>query len=565
MLKELSIRNFAIIDDLRIRFSPGFTILSGETGAGKSILINAVNLLLGSRASATLIRTGCDTAELEALFNLPLDTKAAMILAEHGYPVDKNLLIRRTISRSDSNRIYIGGRLATMQLLGAVTENLASISGQHAHQSLLKEDQHLMILDQFADLLLLRQKHVDNYRLVSTQMDRVNKLKALKDRQIEKNDLLQFQKMEIESAAISEEEEANLEQERIRLKNSEYLFQSVHQAVEELYSRQGSVTEQADVVHRNLEKAAGIDSALASRVKQLSEINYQLEDLATDLRDYLKTVQMDESRLEWVEERLDLINKLKRKYGGSVKSTIDHLVTISQKLTELGNLDEEIAKAEQELSASHRQLIDLSTRLSKLRKSAAKELAEKVEKELANLNMPQTQFKVAMNSLPADKQTDRCLQAGSQQIFETGVDRVSFQIAPNIGEELKPLAAIASGGELSRIVLALKAILAASETVETIIFDEVDAGIGGGTAEVVGSKLSDLATRHQVLCITHLPQIAKFGSHHFRITKKVLDGRTLTMIEPLGDDDRIVEIARMLGGVDITATTLNHARELLKP
>ena len=565
MLKELSIRNFAIIDDLRIHFSPGFTILSGETGAGKSILINAVNLLLGSRASVTLIRTGCDTAELEALFNLSPDTKTAMILAEHGYPVDKDLLIRRTISRSDSNRIYIGGRLATMQLLGDVTENLASISGQHAHQSLLKEDQHLMVLDQFADLLSLRQKHVDNFHLVSTQMDRVYKFKTLKNRQVEKNDLLQFQKMEIESAAISEEEEANLEQERIRLKNSEYLFQSVYEAVEELYSRQGSVTEQADFVHRNLVKAAGIDSALASRVKQLSEINFQLEDLAADLRTYLKTVQMDESRLERVEERLDLINKLKRKYGGSVKSMNDHLATISQKLTELGNLDEEIAKAEEELSASHRQLIGLSTQLSKQRKSAAKELAEKVEIELANLNMPQTQFKVAMNYLLADEKIDRCLQVRGQQIFETGMDRVSFLIAPNIGEELKPLAAIASGGELSRIVLALKAILAASETVETIIFDEVDAGIGGGTAEVVGSKLSELATRHQVICITHLPQIAKFGSHHFRITKKVLDGRTLTMIEPLDGDDRIAELARMLGGVDITTTTLHHARELLKP
>ena len=210
MLKELSIRNFAIIDDLRINFSAGFTILSGETGAGKSILINAVNLLLGSRASATLIRTGCDTAELEALFNLSSDSKAAIILAEHGYPIDEDLLIHRTISRSDSNRIYIGGRLATKQLLGAVTENLASISGQHAHQSLLKEDQHLLTLDQFANLLSLRQRHMDHFRLVTTQMDRVSKLKALKDRRAKQSDLLQFQKMEIESAALSEQEETNL-------------------------------------------------------------------------------------------------------------------------------------------------------------------------------------------------------------------------------------------------------------------------------------------------------------------------------------------------------------------
>jgi DNA repair protein RecN (Recombination protein N) len=259
-----------------------------------------------------------------------------------------------------------------------------------------------------------------------------------------------------------------------------------------------------------------------------------------------------------------LINKLKRKYGGSLKSVLEHLGTISGQLSELGNLDGEIAAAEKELLELHKRLVDLSNRLSQQRKAAAKDLAEKVEAELANLNMPQTQFKVAMRSLRADEQTAFCLQADGMQIFETGIDRISFQIAPNIGEELKPLAAIASGGELSRIVLALKAILAATETVETIIFDEVDAGIGGGTAEVVGCKLSELACRHQVLCITHLPQIAKFGDHHFSISKQVIDGRTLTAIKPLDDDGRIAEIARMLGGVDITAATLNHAREMLK-
>jgi DNA repair protein RecN (Recombination protein N) len=451
-----------------------------------------------------------------------------------------------------------------MQLLGAVTENLASISGQHAHQSLLKDDQHILILDQFADLLSLRKAHLDGYRQVSSQMDRVNKLKALKSRQAQQGELLQFQKKEIEDAALIEEEDTHLEQERSRLKNSEYLFQSVYQAVEELYSRQGSLTEQSDTVRRNLDKAARIDTGLIARVKQISEINFQIEDLVADLRAYLKTVQTDDNRLDWVEERLNLINKLKRKYGGSLKSVLEHLGTISGQLSELGNLDGEIAAAEMELLELHKRLVDLSNRLSQQRKAAAKDLAEKVEAELANLNMPQTQFKVAMRSLRADEQTAFCLQADGMQIFETGIDRISFQIAPNIGEELKPLAAIASGGELSRIVLALKAILAATETVETIIFDEVDAGIGGGTAEVVGCKLSELACRHQVLCITHLPQIAKFGDHHFSISKQVIDGRTLTAIKPLDDDGRIAEIARMLGGVDITAATLNHAREMLK-
>ena len=564
MLQELSIRNFAIIDDLRIHFSTGLTILSGETGTGKSILINAVNLLLGSRASATLIRTGCDAAELEALFKLSPDSKAAVTLADHGYPSDEDLLIRRIISRGDSNKIYIGGRLATMQLLSAVTENLASISGQHAHQKLLIDEQHLLILDQFGGLLSLRQAHGDCYRQVLPQMERLNRLKALKSRQEQQGEFLQFQKKEIEDAALTEKEDANLEQEQNRLKNSAYLFQSVYQAIEELYSRQGAVTEQLAAVHRNLEKAARIDTGLLLRVEQMTEITFQLEDLVADLGSYLKTVQTDESRLDWVEERLNVINKLKRKYGGSLIGVLEHFDTISRQLSELGNLDGEIAAAEKELSVLHERLTELAIRLSQRRKETAGELAGKVEAELASLNMPQTRFKAAIRRVLADEKTASCLQVDGMQIFETGVDRVTFKIAPNIGEDLKPLAAIASGGELSRIVLAIKAILAATEIVETVIFDEVDAGIGGRTAEVVGYKLSELARSHQVLCITHLPQIAKFGDHHLGISKQVVKGRTLTTITPLDDTGRVEEIARMLGGVDITAATLNHARELLK-
>ena len=563
MLQELSIRNFAIIDDLKIKFSAGLTILSGETGAGKSILVNAVNLLLGSRASSALIRTGCDAAELEALFELPPESEAAAALADNGYPIEEGLLIRRIISRSENNRIYIGGRLATMQLLGAITENLASISGQHAHQNLLKEEQHLLILDQFGGLLPLRQAHADGYHQLLPQMERLNRIKALKSRQAQQSEFLQFQKREIEEAALADEEDAELEREHIRLKNSGVLYQAVYQAVEDFYGRQGSVSEQLSVVGHNLDKAARIDAGLIPRIEQLAEIGFRLEDLVADLRSYLKSVHTDDSRLDRVEERLNLINKLKRKYGGSLPGIREHLRAISFQLAELENLDDQIADAEKKLSTSHDRLAGLSNSLSKQRKVAAEVLAKKVEAELANLNMPQTRFEVAIRRVRADEQTATYLQLNDSQIFETGVDRVTFKIAPNVGEDLKPLSAIASGGELSRIVLALKAILAATGTVETVIFDEVDTGIGGGTAEVVGQKLSELACHHQVLCITHLPQIAKFGDHHFGISKQIIKGRTLTNIKPLDDTGRIEEIARMLGGMNITAATLNHARELL--
>jgi DNA repair protein RecN (Recombination protein N) len=564
MLQELSIRNFAIIDDLRIKFAPGLTILSGETGAGKSILINAINLVLGSRASAALIRTGCEVAELEALFQVSPRSAAAQTMDAKGYTSHEGLLIRRIVSRTDSNRIYINGRLATMQLLCAITENLASISGQHVHQNLLKEEHHLLILDQFGGLLSQRQAVFDTYHEMLPLMDKLERLRTLKNRRAQQAELLQFQRGEIESAVLTKGEDARLEQERSRLKNSELLFQTVYQAVEEIYNGQGSVAEKLTAVRKNLEKAGRIDSTLSPGVDHLIQINFLLEELVDHLRNYLKTVETDESRLEAVEERLDLINKLKRKYGGSLEAVLAHSEAISLELAEVENVDEQITVTEKQLVGCHSRLTKSAKNLSRRRRKTAKALANEVEAELKNLKMGQTRFEVALHCVPTSDRTSAFLQVNGIQVFESGLDRAVFRIAPNVGEELKPLTAIASGGELSRIVLALKSILAATDAVETVVFDEVDAGIGGGTAEVVGHKLLELSAHHQVICITHLPQIAKFGAHHFSISKRVVNGRTLTVINVLDKKSRVEELARMLGGVDITPTTLNHARELLK-
>jgi DNA repair protein RecN (Recombination protein N) len=564
MLQELSIRNFAIIDDLRIQFAPGLTILSGETGAGKSILINAINLLLGSRASAALIRTGCQAAELEALFHVSPQSTAARTMNANGYTSGEGLLIRRIVSRTDSNRIYINGRLATMQLLSTITANLASISGQHVHQNLLKEEQHLLVLDQFGGLLPVRETIFEAYHEMLPLMDKLERLRALKNQRAQQVELLQCQRAEIETAALTEGEDTRLEQERNRLKNSELLFQTVYQAVEDIYSGQGSVAEKLTAVRKNLEKADRIDSALSIGVDHLTQINFLLEELVDHLRNYLKTVETDESRLEAVAERLDLINKLKRKYGGSLEAILAHGETISQELTDVENVDEQISVSEKELVGCHGRLAASALNLSQQRRKTAKALAHAVEAELKNLKMGQTRFEVALHRVPTGDDTSAFLQVNGMQVFESGLDRAVFRIAPNVGEELKPLSTIASGGELSRIVLALKSILAATDAVETVIFDEVDAGIGGGTAEVVGHKLLELSAHHQIICITHLPQIAKFGAHHFSISKRIVKGRTLTAITVLDEKGRVEELARMLGGVDITPTTLSHARELLK-
>lgn len=564
MLKELSIRNFAIIDDLQISFSEGLTILSGETGAGKSIILNAVNLLLGSRASTDLVRTGAETAELEALFRITPQSRISEIMSECGYDPADGLLIRRIIARSDTNRVYINGRLATIQLLNAVTENLASISGQHAHQGLLKEDQHLSILDQFGGLISLRQDMVDAYHQLLALIDELKKLERIQSRRSEHLELLQFQKTEILNARLVIGEDEELEQERLRLKNAEMLYQIVHGSIEELYSAPGAVFERISEVKKNLDKAARIDPRLDAEAGNLADSVYRIEDLIEELRSYQNRIQIDEQRLEAVEERLDELNKLKRKYGGSLEAVKSELAGIERELSRVENISGKIDGVKNRISEMREHCQKVATELSQKRQKAAAALAPKIIQALDSLKMAHTLFQVDLGPIAWNDKLDSNLNVANQLLTESGFDRAAFMIAPNPGEELKPLAAIASGGELSRVVLALKAILAETDEVETVIFDEVDAGIGGGTAEVVGRKLAELAQHHQVICITHLPQIAKFGDHHYGISKHVMDGRTLTTIQPLSEAERQQEIARMLGGEEITAATLKHARELLK-
>ena len=564
MLQELAIRNFAIIDDLKISFPGNLTVLSGETGAGKSIILNAVNLLLGSRAKATLIRTGAEVAELEALFQIAPKSDVANIMEKHGYDASEGLLVRRLISRSDNNRIYINGRLSTMQILNSITENLASISGQHAHQGLLKEDQHLLILDQFGGLISLREEVFQCFHKTLPLIEKLHNLTSTKEKQAERIELLEFQKKEITEASMTLAEDAALEKERTILKNGEALYQSVNGSIEELYSAQGSIVERLVEVKKNLEKAGRIDSQLTLKAEGVAGVTFNLEDMVESLRTYLKTIQIDEKRLEAVEDRIDTLQKLKRKYGGSIEAVFKHLDSISQELAGIENISGTIADTEKELLILHKKFVQLAETLSGKRKETAKILAKKVVTELDSLEMAKTRFQISLKNIPADEKSYSHLVVNGNLLTETGLDRATFLIAPNIGEALKPLASIASGGELSRVVLAMKAILAETDSVETVVFDEVDAGIGGGVAEVVGKKLSCLADHHQVICITHLPQIAKFANQHFCISKSVSDGRTSTSINPLNEKDRLKEIARMLGGVEITQATLDHAREMLE-
>ena len=501
---------------------------------------------------------------LEALFQITPKSCVAGIMEKHGYDASEGLLVRRIIAKNDNNRIYINGRLSTMQILNSITENLASISGQHAHQGLLKEDQHLLILDQFAGLISLREEVFLCFHEILPVIEKLHHLNSTKEKQTQRIELLEFQKKEIVEAAITPAEDVALEKERTILKNGEELYRSVNASIDELYSAEGSIVERLVEVKKNLERAGRIDSQLSQKAEGLADATFNLEDIVESLRTYLKTIQIDEKRLETVEDRIDTVQRLKRKYGGSIESVLKHLDSISQELSEIKNISGAIADTEKELSLLHKKIVRLAENLSVKRKEAAKSLAEKVMTELDSLEMAKTRFQISLKRIPADEKSHSYLVVNGNLLTETGLDRATFLIAPNIGETLKPLASIASGGELSRVVLAMKVILAETDSVETVVFDEVDAGIGGSVAEVVGKKLSHLADHHQVICITHLPQIAKFANQHFCISKSVSDGRTSTSINPLNEKARLKEIARMLGGVEITQATLDHAREMLE-
>lgn len=563
MLQELSIRNFAIIEDLTISFESGLTILSGETGAGKSIIISAVNLLLGSRVSASLIRTGTDIAELEVLFQISSQCHAAEVMREHGYDPEEGLLVRRVISRNDRHRIYINGRMATMQSLAAITANLASISGQHAHQGLLKEEEHLFVLDQYGGLLNLRLQYQDVYHEILPLIAKEQALLRSRKRQSEQMELLRFQCGEIEDANLLPDEDQDLEQERLRLKNGQMLYETVTCCIDELYSRDGAVFEKLGHLGKELGRCADVDASLRERVDEIDALAYAGEDLASNLREYLSRLDMDPQQLDRVEERLDTINKLKRKYGETVEAVLAYAQDAKRQLDEIENIDSAIDDVREALNNAHERICQVALRLSRKRKEAAETLARSVEDELVSLKMAGTRFAVELIPLLPPQDTGSCLRYNEGFLSEAGMERASFMIAPNVGEEIKPLASIASGGELSRVVLALKAILAKNDSLETVVFDEVDAGIGGGVAELVGKKLSDLSRYHQILCITHLPQIAKYGQHHYRIKKMVDKGRTHTTILPLDGKGRVEEVARMLGGEKITSTTMEHAREIL--
>lgn len=563
MLHALAIKNFAIIEDLRIEFGSGLSVLTGETGAGKSIIIQAVNLLLGSRASADLVRTGKDNAELEAVFGIAPDSHAARLMVDQNMDIEDGLIIRRVVSAEGKSKIYVNARQTTLDFLKQVTENIAGVSSQHAHQGLLKEDQHLDILDEFAQTFDLRKDVAGLYRQIVPLKKEIADLKAGKEKAEKELALLQFQVDEIDTANIQPGEDEDLIQKRDRLQNAAQIFETVNSAVHDLYDREGSVLDQISGMSARFGRFCETDEKLGALARRLEEISYELQDLVSEFRSFAAGIDLDPQSLEQVDQRLDQIARLKRKYGGSLDTIFEQYRNMAENLADIQGIEGRIEQLEQEQKGLVARIRQKAKALSVRRQKEGLALARLAKAELGALEMGRASFEVDFFTDPG-VDPEELVTSDNEKISATGMDRVRFLLTPNPGEAPKPLAKIASGGELSRIVLALKAVLCRDQSFETLIFDEVDAGIGGATSDKVGLKLKELGRVQQVICITHLAQIARYGNHQFRITKQVSGGRTATRITPLTcQEDRVKELARMIGGSRITDATLAHARELL--
>jgi len=576
MLSELAIKNFAIIDDLKISFSRGLSVLTGETGAGKSIIIEAVNLILGGRASADLVRTGEKNAQLEAFFDIPPDSPAATVMEAQGLDPSDGLIIRRIINANGRHRIFINSIQSTIQLLKQVTANLASISSQHAHQGLLSEDNHLDILDHFAGTWPLRNGVQATCNELTPLIRELAQLKARIEKTTEDNQLLKFQIDEIDQANILPDEDLLLETQKKRLKSGSEIFTCLKTGMNDIYTGDNTILERLDIIKTGLEKYAPLDAKINQVAEKLSRTMLEMEDITDEMRQISTGIDLDPATLEETEARLDLIQKLKRKYGqASLEDFFAFHEALKNKISSSENMAKKIEVMERKCLELSQTLGKMALELSGKRKKAAKKLATLAENELKTLEMDQIRFTIAVTHSPSAKGTSReelfpenrqkdLLSVNGMKITHTGMDRVSFLMAPNPGENPRPLARIASGGELSRVVLALKAILSDADDLGTLVFDEVDSGIGGKTSDKVGIKLKALSKKYQVICITHLAQIAKYGRSHYKIEKQVVNHRTATLITPLTKkEDRVYEIARMMGGTTITQTTLDHATELL--
>ena len=563
MLKDIKISNFAIIEHLRVEFRPGLNVLTGETGAGKSILMNALNLILGGRADTDFIRSGESNATVEVMFQ----TKDPALLKDiHDLGIeteDGELLIKRNLSHAGKSRCFLNDNSLTVATLAKIGNRLVDIHGQHDHQTLLRTETHVDLLDHYGMTLPQREEFEKDFQEYQNCIRNLQAMRSKEKTRKERQELLSFQLSEIDQGNLSPDEEEQLIHERNKLRHAEKLHQSLEKTLNQLTETEGSALEQLGHAQKELESLVGIDPELEKQSGRAQTAFYELEELVDELRNYLGSIEFNPPRLEEIEDRLAEINGLKRKYGLDIKAILEERETIAAELESLSSNQEKMDHLQKEISNRQQTLAGQAIALAEKREKTAKQFKKNVEKELRDLNMAEVQFGVRFDYLP-DPEGFVQFRDQKVKLHNAGIGCIEFLFSPNPGEELRSLAKIASGGELSRVMLALKSILHEQDPVPVMVFDEVDTGIGGKVAEKVGMKLEKVAEGKQVFCITHLPQIAGLASAHYLVKKSVKGNRTHSSIEELSYDERVEEIARMSGGEKITPATIKFAKEMIK-
>ena len=547
MLNLLHIENIAVIECADISFDKGFNVLTGETGAGKSIVIDAISAVLGERAYRDMIRTGTDKASVRAVFT---DVPEYDWFAENGVEYDPEVVIQREVHLDGKNVCRVNGTLVSVTMLHKLGVKLIDIHGQHDSASLFDEANHLQFLDAFGDNSSLRQAYSEKYETVSELRKEIHRMTMDESEKLRKMEMLRYQIAEIEKAELEEDEDDRLEQRRKVLQNAEKLSDGIGAAVEALYGgdeTDGAASLLADA-ERELSRLSRYTDAFESLHEKISDLMYQVQDAADEARDARDSLSYSADELEQIESRLDVIHRLRRKYGSTCSEILQYYANAKRELDEIEFADDHLQRLKQKFSKAENEAWDAALALRKNRQATAKLLSARILDELAQLDMPKVQFSCHFTEV---------------ELSTDGADAVAFYMSANVGEALKPMSKVASGGELARIMLAMKNVLAEQDQVATLIFDEVDTGVSGRAAQRVAEKLRSVATNKQVLCVTHLPQLAALASTHLLISKEERNGRTYTSVLPLDRQGRKRELARIIGGTNITEITLKSAEEML--
>lgn len=551
MLNQLSVRNVAVIDKLDINLHDGVSVLTGETGAGKSIIIDSINMILGDRANKELVRYGTDKAVVQAVFDAP--KSVINILEENDiYVEDETVIITRQVTKEGKSVARINGMVVTLNILREISDRLINIHGQHDNQALLTPIRHITFLDAYAD----NEEYINRYKdILSKKREIEKKISSLEmdeQEKMQRIDLLEYQVKEIKKASLEKDEEDDLREQRDIYTNAEQITKSVNEAYMNLYEGDEiqSAYDGISIAVNEISQISDLNPQLKSIYDTLNEIMYSLEDTAHEIKEFGETVEFDEQALNEIEERLDLISRLKRKYGNSIEEILEYLKKAESELNDIKLSDERTNELKEELKNITKELKEKGNVLTQRRENAAKVLEENIEKSLHELNMEKSKFKVNIEN--------------NGTFYDNGMDKVEFLISTNPGEPLKPLVKIASGGELSRVMLAIKSILADSDGVDTMIFDEIDTGVSGKAAMSIAKKLAVIAKNKQVICITHLPQLTAMADNHYLIQKNTDGELASTTLKELDEEGRELELARIIDGGEVTELALSHAKQMLE-